>query len=139
MSMQERTGWRDEGLSRLHRTWDIDLPAADLDFILMEYDHCNPVAIIEYKNEHAAPQSKGNPNNKALANLGEMAHLPVFGVRYSDDYMMFWVAALNGRAAIALRGPRASMTQSAYVRFLYELRGKQAPEEIIARIEELYG
>ena len=139
MSREERTGWRDDGLSRLHRMWDKDLPAADLDFILMEYDHCNPMALMEYKNEHAAPQSKDNPTNRALAKLGDMAHLPVFGVRYSDDYMLWNAVALNGLAAYALRGPRASMTQSDYVRLLYELRGRQAPEEIIARIEELYG
>jgi len=139
MSSNERTGWRDEGLSQLHRTWGRDVPAADIDFILMEYDHCNPVAIIEYKNEHAAPQGKDEPTNKALAKLGEAAGLPVFGVRYTDDYTLWQVAALNGKAAIALMGSRRSFTQSGYVQLLYRLRGRKAPDEIISRIEEQYG
>lgn len=38
MSGPERTGWRDENLSRRHREWGFHCPAVDLGFLLIEYD-----------------------------------------------------------------------------------------------------
>ena len=55
MTRQERTGWRDEGISRRHRTWGVALTAVDLDFMLVEYTDGKATALIEYKSEHAAP------------------------------------------------------------------------------------
>lgn len=43
MSLMERTGWRDERLSRRHREWGFDCPMVDCDFIAVEFDHKEPV------------------------------------------------------------------------------------------------
>jgi hypothetical protein len=50
MSASERTGWRDESVSRRHRKWGFDCPATDLDFMLLEYNHGAPVAVVDYKH-----------------------------------------------------------------------------------------
>ena len=52
---KERSGWRDEGISRRHRLWGVSCSATDIDFLLVEYIYNTPKAIIEYKNEHAPP------------------------------------------------------------------------------------
>lgn len=132
----ERTNWRDEGISHRHRMWGYDCPAQDIDFLLMEYDKCKVVAIIEYKNTHALKQTKSKPQYRALIDLGDKARVPVFNVRYSDDYSQYTVTALNEFAVSALptaeqNPPRKTMTEKQYVSFLYWLRGRKAPAEII--------
>ena len=47
----ENTFWRDGALSLRHKKWGYDLPALDMDFLMIEYDHGIPVALIEYKLE----------------------------------------------------------------------------------------
>lgn len=136
----ERTGWRDEGISRRHREWGYDCPAQDIDFLLIEYDKCKPVALVEYKNVHAPGQYKDRPQYKALINLGNMAGLPVFNVRYADDYSAFTVTALNELAANALPGgksnpPRVRMNEAEYVSFLYKLRGRDIPAELKNKLQ----
>jgi len=82
MSKNEITGWRDEKISRRHRDWENDLPAIDLDFILIEYDKGEPKALIEYKNENAPSQNFNLHSYQALIKLGTRAELPVFFCRY---------------------------------------------------------
>lgn len=137
----ERTNWRDEGISHRHRTWGYDCPAQDIDFLLMEYDKCKVVAIIEYKNTHAEGQTINKPQYKALIDLGNRANVPVFNVRYSDDYTNYVVTALNEKAVLILPNshsnpPRTSMTELEYVKFLYFLRNRKIPNEILQHLEK---
>jgi len=126
----ERTGWRDEGLSRRHRRWGWDCPAIDIDFLFLEYDSGKATAIIEYKNEHARPQYASHPSYQAMMDLGTRAGVPVFACRYSDDFSKWRVTPLNGEAKKRM-ARRAEMTEVEWVRFLYSLRGYDCPQEII--------
>ena len=91
----ERTGWRDEGISRRHREWGLDCPAIDIDFLLIEYNYGKAMALVEYKHENATPQYPTHPSYKALIDLGDRAGIPVFAARYANDYSWFKVTSLN--------------------------------------------
>lgn len=123
----ERTGWRDLRLSQRHRTWGWDCPAVDLDLLFLEYDKGMPVAIVEYKHENAPPQYASQPNYQALINLGNRADLPVFAVRYTNDFEWWEVVPLN-ELAKKWCPERKQMTESDWVRLLYQMRGYEPPQ-----------
>lgn len=126
----ERTGWRDEALSRRHREWGWDCPAVDIDFLLVEYDRAEPKAIIEYKSEDAAGQTSKHPSYVALRKLADAAALPLFTVRYGRDFSWWRVTSLNNIALRLLEGERTALyfSEQDYVRFLYEvIRGRKMP------------
>ncbi len=122
----ERTGWRDEALSQRHRRWGWNCPAADLDFLFMEYDRGKAVAIVEYKNEHAAPQYICHPTYQAMIDLGNKAGLSVFACRYSDDFSEWKVTPLNGKAREFL-SERKTLTEQEWVKLLYGIREYDVP------------
>jgi hypothetical protein len=126
---QERTGWRDMRLSERHRHWGWDCPAVDLDFLFLEYDKGQPVALVEYKHERAAPQWASHPTYQAIINLGNRAQLPVFAVRYADDFSWWRVVPLNEQAKQWL-SERQEMTEKEWVTLLYRMRGYDLPEDI---------
>lgn len=126
---QERSGWRDLELSKRHRKWGWDCPAVDLDFIFLEYDKGEPVAIVEYKHEAAKPQYASHPTYQAIIRLGTRASIPVFAARYKGDFSCFTVVPLN-EIAIEKLPHRRNMTEREWVTFLYELRGYTPPEEL---------
>ena len=125
----ERSGWRDLELNNRHRKWGWDCPAVDLDFLFLEYDKGQPVAIVEYKHERAAPQYASHPTYQAMINLGTRAGIPVFAVRYTDDFENWTVTPLNPIGKTFLR-ERKNMTEREWVTFLYELRGYTPPESL---------
>jgi len=126
---QERTGWRDMELSERHRKWGWDCPAVDLDFLFLEYDRGQPVAIVEYKHERAAPQYASHPTYQAMINLGSMAGIPVFAARYKADFSEWIIVPLNDTAKTKLTA-RTTMTEREWVTFLYRLRGYEPPEQL---------
>lgn len=126
----ERTGWRDEGLSRRHRRWGWDCPACDLDFLFLEYDRGKASAIVEYKNEHAAPQYASHPTYQAMIDLGNRAGIPVFACRYTDDFSEWRVVPLNETAKQYVP-QRVTMNESEWVRTLYKIRGYEAPQGVL--------
>lgn len=128
MSRHERTGWRDGGLSARHRLWGRNLPAVDIDLLLVEFDLCEPRALIEYKHEKAAPIPVENPNLRAISRLAGLAGLPAFVVRYGDDLSWFRVRSLNGRAK-RLTPRTTTMTEDEYVAFLYGFRDRKPPRQ----------
>lgn len=126
----ERTGWRDEALSRRHRRWGWDCPAVDLDFLFLEYDRGKASAIVEYKNEHAAPQYASHPTYQAMIDLGNRANVPVLACRYSDDFSTWKVTPLN--AAARQHVPeRVTLDEAGWVRLLYKIRGYDLPQTVI--------
>lgn len=131
---RERTGWRDIHLSQRHRQWGLRLPAYDMDFILMEVDRCKAVALIEYKMELAAAQFASDPAFIALAQLGDVAQLPVFVVRYAQNFSWWKVTSLN-EVAKKMFPERQDMTEKEFVTFLYQLRGLKPPPEIFRFLE----
>lgn len=120
----ERTGWRDEKLSQRHRQWGWDCPAVDIDFLMIEYDIGKATALVEYKNEFAAPQYRSHPSYQALIDLGDRAQLPVFSCRYSSDFTNWRVTPLNRKAREFCLTQR-DMTEQEWVALLYKTRGRR--------------
>ena len=118
----ERTGWRDEALSRRHRRWGWDCPAVDIDFLFLEYDHGKASAIVEYKNEHAAPQ--------AMIDLGNRAGIPVIACRYADDFSVWKVIPLNDVAKKHIPN-RLELDEQGWVKLLYKIRGYEVPQGVL--------
>lgn len=138
MTANERTGWRDEALSLRHREYGQNLPAIDIDFMLIEYDHEEPKALVEYKNEHAQPINVSkSPSILAMTNLANRAEIPAFLVRYADDFSWWKVLALNDRAALYLTDNLQIMDEAEWVSILYAVRGKQISEAERNRIYAL--
>lgn len=127
----ERTGWRDLSLSARHRRWGWDCPAVDLDFLFLEYDKGKAVALVEYKHEQAALQYPTHPTYKAMIDLGNRAGLPVFGVRYANDFAWWRVSPLNGKAREWV-STQTQMTEVEWVMLLYHIRGYELPAEFFA-------
>lgn len=118
----ERTGWRDQKLSERHRTWGVDCPAVDIDFLMLEYDQGKASAIVEYKNEHALEQRQNHPSYKALKDLADRAGLPAFAVRYADDFSWWRVVALNARACDFLPSNPVFFTEDEWVETLWRTK-----------------
>lgn len=131
---QERTGWRDAHLSQRHRRWGLAVPAIDLDFLLLEYDRARPTALIEYKAEHAPTQFPTHPSYLALCNLGDRAGIPVFAVRYAQDFSWWKVISLNFSAKRMFPN-RQRFSEQQFVTWLYNIRGLQPPPEIFESLE----
>lgn len=127
MSNIERTGWRDEGISRHHREWGVACPATDLDFVLVERKYNNPVALIEYKNQHSRPVSLEDGNILCIKQLGDKANLPVFVVKYSDNFYFYGVLPINSISQIMITQSFCIMNEQQYVNWLYQLRGEGLP------------
>jgi hypothetical protein len=101
----------------------------DLDFLFLEYDKGEPVAIVEYKHENAAPQYASHPTYQAMIRLGTRAGVPVFAARYQNDFTLWTITPLNKLAQSRLP-ERRSMTEREWVTFLYELRGYTPPDDL---------
>ena len=125
----ERTGWRDQRLSERHRRWGWDCPAVDVDFLMLEYDRGKASALVEYKHEQAAPQYPTHPSYRAMIDLGDRAGIPVFGVRYADDFSWWRVTPLNGLAK-KLLSEQTRMTEEDWIKLLYRIRGSEAPSDL---------
>lgn len=96
--MAERSGWRDEAISRRHRQWGFNCPGVDLDFVMVEYNHGQPVALVEYKERRAAPLQTNHPTYQALRALADgyrNGPLPFFVARYCSTDWWFMVTPLN--------------------------------------------
>ena len=127
---QERTGWRDEGLSQRHRRWGWDCPAVDIDFLMLEYDNGKASALVEYKNEHAKPQYASHPTYQAMINLGDRAGIPVIACRYSDDYSKWRVVPLNTKAREFI--PECvEIDEAGWVSLLYRIRGREVSDDVL--------
>ena len=118
---QERTEWRDLGISKRHRQWGVTCTATDLDFTLIEYNYWTPLALIEYKHERTPPMYESDGNIRVISKLGTMAGIPSFACRYAEDYSWFFVVSLNKEAKAVLPN-RTKMNEKEYVEFLMKLR-----------------
>lgn len=137
----ERNGWRDEWISNRHRAWGVNCPAVDLDFIMCEYNHGMPVALVEYKHVNAKPVDKKHATYRALIALADgYRHrpLPAFVALYNSQEATFIVQPLNQHAETYF-GERADtlMCEQDFVRHLYLLRKKVLTAEDQAVIDSL--
>ena len=126
---QERTGWRDAEISERHRHWGFDCPAIDIDFLMIEYNHGYPVAIVEYKHWKAKEINIAHPSMRAMIALanGYKNGLPCFVAIYVPDYWIFQVRTLNEHAERFFQD-REVLTELTYVQRLYAIRKQSFPE-----------
>lgn len=130
---EETTGWRDEQISRRHRQYGINVPAVDVDFLLIEYDTGKPKALIDYKLHSSPLWDSERANKSAMGSLYDEhgQQIPFFIVRYDPDGWIFHVYGRNPAATAFLErlncvdGQR--LAEFHYVRFLYILRGREMP------------
>ena len=130
---KERTGWRDDSLSERHRLWGWDTPAVDLDFLFLEYDRGKAVALVEYKHEMAPPQIAAHPTYQAMRDLADRAGIPFFACRYKGDFSSFLVVPLNDISKRRLP-ERMTMTECGWVSFLYKIRGRIVPSNLLKEL-----
>lgn len=135
----ERTGWRDEGISRRHRLWGVDCKATDIDFVLAEYyekeNQIHLAALIEYKNEHAQKLKINSLQCRTYIELATRADLPFYIVFYNDDFKNFYVVCGNSLARRKLGCKRRHMSEYEYIKFLYKLRDLNTiPKKVLENI-----
>jgi hypothetical protein len=138
MSAYERHNRRDEILSAKHRQWGYNVPATDIDFLVIEYDRGQAQALIEYR--HVNGKAVDDSSIKALRDLADRASLPFFIVRYqyaTDNGNLWQAAKIDTEAAfrIIACNHRAEqlwvtqdidtwMTEKEYVVWLHKIRGR---------------
>jgi hypothetical protein len=125
--MEERTGWRDEQISKQHRKWGPALTGLDIDFLFVEYKSGVPIALIEYKESHCKSINTNDYNYVALKNLGNAANIPSFISFYWTDSWCFYLFPLNG---LADKFPTSLLSEYDYVKFLYEIRSTPMDDSI---------
>ena len=120
----ERTGWRDEDISRRHRHWGFNCPAVDLDFLVAEYNIGMPVALVEYKHNRARLPNLKHATYRALTELCDGYRddpLPFIVAFYWPEMWAFRATPVNDAARRAFR-PDEMLSEYEYVRRLYRLR-----------------
>ena len=124
MSWNERTGWRDEAISRRHREWGFNCPAVDLDFLVAEYNIGKPVGLIEYKHYKAQIPNLLHPTYRALTALADGykdGGLPFLIAFYWPDLWAFRVIPVN-ECAKKHFDMDEDLSETDFVRRLYRLR-----------------
>jgi hypothetical protein len=118
---QERSGWRDQALSRRHRDWGFNCPAVDLDFLMVEYNVGKPVGLIEYKHYLAREPNLQHATYRALAELANLSKLPFLIGWYWPDIWAFKIRPVNAIAAQSFQHGEI-LTEREFVRRIYRMR-----------------
>lgn len=121
-------------LSDRHRKWGDDCPMVDLDFLMCEYNHGVPVAIVDYKFHAAEITQTSVRTYETLSGFYDVDHnqVPFFIARYWPDAWAFKVKPINEAASAfftrtmpdlaASSSEWMSMTEQQFVQLLYRLR-----------------
>lgn len=123
-------------ISIRHREYGYDVPAVDLDLLLVEYDHALPVAVIDFKFGLGTVVNLRHASMRALGQLHSPAGeaLPTFVVRYHDDPWRFAFEAVNSQAIKTMTRlniePRKVLTEPQFVQVMYQLRGRDVPTSV---------
>ena len=139
----ERTGWRDSALSERHGHWGFNCPAVDLDFVMMEYNHGKPCALVEYKHRNAGPPNTAHATYRALIALADGYRdgpLPCFIALYDPETWSFRVIPLNEPARKHYAHCNGDwLTERRFVRSLHLLRKSRLSAEDELAIRALQG
>jgi hypothetical protein len=138
MTANERHNKRDAILSLKHRSWGFNVPAVDIDFLMIEYDQSIPKALIEYRHINGA--IRVDASIKAIIALADAANIPFFVVQYAyatDDGTLWKEATVDtpARFRIICMNPLAEkhwftwddndwLDEQAYRKWLHEIRGR---------------
>lgn len=128
---KERSGWRDEALSRRHREWGRPIHMTDIDFLVTEHRNGECKALVEYKHCLSDYEFDKSANAAALRHLAstERSPLPLFVVRYWTEPWTFAAYPANDSAS-ALLAKTKIMCERDYVSFLHKLRGLEIPPDL---------
>lgn len=118
---QERSGFRDEWISQWHRRLGYDFPAADVDFLLVEYDRRVPVALVDYKMRAPYTPPANEANVEAIRWMADEAGLSFWWAFYRPEVAEFWPKPMNKRARGLIKWERW-MPEAEFQRFLKHLR-----------------
>lgn len=132
MTRYERTGWRDQAISARHREWGFNCPAVDLDWLMVEYNLGEPVALVEYKHYLASAPSLMHPTYRALAALAQKAAVPFLIAYYWPDLWAFRVAPVTPLAVDLF--PVSDLSEVEYVAKLYEARRLAIDAHVLRRL-----
>jgi len=139
----ERTGWRDSEISQRHGAWGFNCPAVDLDFVMMEFNHGKPCAIIEYKHKNAKQVDPKHATYKALRDLADNywpRPLPCLVARYDPETWNFLITPLNEAARKYYSHCIGEViSEKRFVKSLHLMRKKSLSQEDIEAIERLNG
>lgn len=139
----ERTGWRDEALSERHGHWGFNCPAVDLDFVMLEYNHGKPCALVEYKHKCAREPNIKHATYRALIALADGYNngpLPCFIAIYDPADWSFRVIPLNDPAKRHYAHVEGTvLTEQRFVKSLHLLRKDVLSAEDKEAIRQLNG
>lgn len=133
---QERTGFRDESISRRHRQWGFNCPAVDLDFLVVEYNLGLPVGLIEYKHHCARMPNMQHATYRALSALADGYKndpLPFLVVFYWPEIWAFRAYPVNDVARKWFR-EWEGLSEFEYVQRLYRMRRFTISQELTNRL-----
>jgi hypothetical protein len=130
VSAKERSGWRDQEISLRHRKWGFDCCATDLDFLMLEFNHGIPVALVDYKHHKKPDPLDGMHKNaiKAMSSLRDDLgqSIPFLIARYwpePDRDWAFEALPMNDAAREWItEDDWRPMTEVRWVRGLYAMR-----------------
>lgn len=136
MTAFERTGWRDQELSKRHRMWGFNCPCVDLDFLVAEYHIGKPVGIIDYKHFKAQEPDLRHPTYRALTSLSDGycdGSLPFLIAFYWPNIWAFRIIPVNECAHKHFYRDEM-LTEKEYVMRLYHLRSLVLTESIMRNL-----
>ena len=131
-----------DSISDRHRGYGNNCPATNIDCLLYEYNHMQPVAIIDFKARRLAANDRTSFNARATANLCNMARIPFYLASYSNSEWSFILAPVNAIATQLMQKhgmTETKMSELQFVTFLYDLRGKRLPSETVQKLNTNFG
>tara|TARA_Y100000296_G_C5112050_1_gene225695 strand:- start:34 stop:462 length:429 start_codon:yes stop_codon:yes gene_type:complete len=133
---RERTGWRDEEISRRHRLYGVSCPMVDIDFLVSENHYDIPKSIIEYKHHFVTqPPDFQNIQYRTLINLSDRAELPFYAVYYNKNNWNYNIYPGNGIAHKTIPNP-IELSEKRYYSFLCYIRGIEPDENTLRMLNE---
>jgi hypothetical protein len=131
----ESTGWRDQEISQRHRAYGFNCPAADLDFLLVEFNFGKPVALVEYKHHKVVFPDLKHPTYRAITALADAAKLPFLVAFYWPKQWAYrvWPANVEGHKHFKAG---ELLTERRFVARLYRMRDLAIAESLAGQLND---
>jgi len=113
----------------------MNCPMLDIDFLACEYDTGRPVCIIEYKHADAMPVDLDHASYRALRLLADRAGISFLIARY-DSLWSFEITPGNPAAEEWFTSGER-LTELQFVTRLYAMRGRELPEGLEVRLNDV--
>ncbi len=135
MARRVDSGYRDPMLGVRHAHWGVPFPVTSMDFPVLEYDHGDPVAVLDYQQRG---KTVSGPDTmaayRAFGRLGALSgvfsnQLPFITVQYDHRNWSYRLFGHNDAGRQFLGGPGwLPMSEAGFVDHLYRLRGRMVPD-----------